>query len=263
MSGSHHAPAPAPLNLPPSGQDLASGGASSVDLHAKAAEAGGARSKSNNGSKSSSGIQFAAKRALAVQRGTTSPRKAAEAGAARSKSNNGSNSSSAIQFAAKRALAVQRGTTAQPNGHGRASNVLGPLCARDRKGERTGCKSNCRCGVSERCYPKFRTASAEHIDIGVCSPAVVVLVFMSMAIIGNFLACVVVLRVFFQWRERIRAMMESGYYNLEDAPPLDPRLLAPPHHMVISHLHAAPDYEAAPGSQRPRKDLSPLRCQGP
>mmetsp|Transcript_129822 Transcript_129822/g.258975 ORF Transcript_129822/g.258975 Transcript_129822/m.258975 type:complete len:251 (-) Transcript_129822:39-791(-) len=197
--GSHHAPAPAPLNLPLSGPDLAAGGASSVRFHAKAAEASGARSKKNNGSKSSSGIQFAMKRVLAMQRGTTAP----------------------------------------PNRHGHAGRVLVPFCAQDEEGTRTGCRDNCSCAVLERCYPKFRTASAEHIDIGVCNPAVAVLVFMSMLIIGNSVACMVVLRVFFQWRERIRAMMESGY-NPEDAPP-DPRLLAPPKMSVISQLHAAPD----------------------
>jgi len=190
MSGSHHAPAPAPLNLPPSGQDLASGGASSVDLHAKAAEAGGARSKSGNASKSSSGIQFAVKRALAVQRGTTAP----------------------------------------PNRHVRPGKVLVPFCSQDKEGERIGCRGSCRCAVLERCYPKFRTASAEHIDIGVCNPAVAVLVFMSMFIIGNSVACMVVLRLFFQWRE-IQAMMGSGC-NPEDAPP-GPCLLAPPKDMVI------------------------------
>jgi len=199
VAGSHPAPAPAPLNPPPSGQDFAAGGASSVSLHAEAADAGGARSKSNNGSESSSGIQFAMKRVLAMQRGTTAP----------------------------------------PNRHGHAGRVLVPFCAQDEEGTRTGCRDNCSCAVLERCYPKFRTASAEHIDIGVCNPAVAVLVFMSMLIIGNSVACMVVLRVFFQWRERIRAMMESGY-NPEDAPP-DPRLLAPPKMSVISQLHAAPD----------------------
>jgi len=190
LLGSPPAPAPAPLNPPASGQGLTAVGANSVGHHAKAAEAGGARSKSGNASKSSSGIQFAVKRALAVQRGTTAP----------------------------------------PNRHVRPGKVLVPFCSQDKEGERIGCRGSCRCAVLERCYPKFRTASAEHIDIGVCNPAVAVLVFMSMFIIGNSVACMVVLRLFFQWRE-IQAMMGSGC-NPEDAPP-GPCLLAPPKDMVI------------------------------
>jgi len=109
------------------------------------------------------------------------------AGSARSKSNDGSRSSSGIQFDA-------------PLGR----------CTKDKNGERTGCRVTCRCSVIGRCYPKFRTASAERIDIGVCDPGVAVLVFMSIVIIGNAVAFMVVCRVFCQWRDKIRALLEHG-----------------------------------------------------
>jgi len=171
----HYAPIPAPLNPKLPGKDLAAGSTSSDGHHAKATAAGTARSKSNEGSKSSSGLQL----------------------------------------------------FDPPSG----------LCIKDKNGERTGCRVTCQCAVLERCYPKFRTASAKHIDIGVCNPAVAVLVFCSIFIIGNSVACVVVLRVFFQWRERIRTMMESGYSPEEAA--ADPRML-PTKTFLIARSQNAP-----------------------
>lgn len=150
---------------------------------------------------------------------TQLPGEAIAAGSARrNRSFFGSKGSSGFQFAAKHALAVWRGHTLDHLGDGALE-----LCTKDNNGERTGCKGKCQCAILERCYPKFRTESADHLDIGVCNPAVAVLVFMSILIIGNSVACMVVLRVFFQWRERIRTMMESGYHPEEAS--VDPRLM--------------------------------------
>lgn len=133
---------------------------------------------------------------------------------------------SGIQLTAKHGLAVQRGTILAAHRHDQhVDEAALQFCTPDSNRERTGCRGGCQCAMLERCYPKFRTATVEHTDIGVCNPAVAVLVFMSILIIGNSVACMVVLRVFFQWRERIRTMMESGYHP-EEAP-VDPRMLQP------------------------------------
>lgn len=86
-------------------------------------------------------------------------------------------------------------------------------------GDRLGCRVDlCECSWFESCFPKFaKHAAAEgeeprRRDVGVCNPSMTVLVVTSLAIFGQTLACIIVLRVFCQWRERIQSLVEG---NLE------------------------------------------------
>mmetsp|Transcript_106239 Transcript_106239/g.317421 ORF Transcript_106239/g.317421 Transcript_106239/m.317421 type:complete len:307 (-) Transcript_106239:134-1054(-) len=80
-------------------------------------------------------------------------------------------------------------------------------CQEDDHGEHLGCRiGQCPCRWFEHCYPK----RWEGHEVGVCSPGVSVLVGLSLLIIGNVVAIVVVLRLFFQWRDRIRTLMAKS-----------------------------------------------------
>mmetsp|Transcript_124603 Transcript_124603/g.363839 ORF Transcript_124603/g.363839 Transcript_124603/m.363839 type:complete len:261 (+) Transcript_124603:188-970(+) len=87
-------------------------------------------------------------------------------------------------------------------------------CQQDVYSERLGCKmSSCECEWFEACYPKHVDKLG---DVGVCTARVAVLVALSLAIIANTIICIVVLRVFFQWRERIRNLMRKSGANETD-----------------------------------------------
>lgn len=84
-------------------------------------------------------------------------------------------------------------------------------CSEDSSGERLGCSDgSCSCFRFERCYPKRGRDLGVERNVGVCSPGLAVLVATSLVIIASALGCIVILRVFFQWRERIRALMSKN-----------------------------------------------------
>mmetsp|Transcript_45658 Transcript_45658/g.105476 ORF Transcript_45658/g.105476 Transcript_45658/m.105476 type:complete len:232 (-) Transcript_45658:50-745(-) len=91
-----------------------------------------------------------------------------------------------------------------------AQGLSRPLsqCEEDNDGVRVGCNSsNCSCAWFEQCYPKL--VQEDHLDVGVCNVAVAAMVAISVMIIGNFIAFIVVLRVYFQWRERVNTKMNE------------------------------------------------------
>lgn len=78
-------------------------------------------------------------------------------------------------------------------------------------GDRTGCKADCKCGILEQCYPKFisvvDTGNSGHLveNIGICGTAMPLLVFLSTVLFVFSLACVILARMYLQWREAVLA----------------------------------------------------------
>lgn len=96
------------------------------------------------------------------------------------------------------------------NGHFATSSSLGKQdCAQDPQGERVGCRDGCLCAWLEECYPKYVGPKGKSNDpnVGICGPSIAMLVAISLTIVGTVLSCVVVLRVFFQWRDRINNLL--------------------------------------------------------
>mmetsp|Transcript_16911 Transcript_16911/g.54047 ORF Transcript_16911/g.54047 Transcript_16911/m.54047 type:complete len:258 (-) Transcript_16911:51-824(-) len=85
-------------------------------------------------------------------------------------------------------------------------------------GDRMGCRADCECGmVLEQCYPKFVSevgsghSGHHHLEnIGVCGTAMPVLIFLSGALFIFLLSCVVMARMYFQWRESQIAEASEG-----------------------------------------------------
>lgn len=65
-------------------------------------------------------------------------------------------------------------------------------------GVHTGCRMDCACGWSERCYPMVETRASHvapgAVDVGVCSPSFSVLVFSSLAILMLIMSITVLAR---------------------------------------------------------------------
>lgn len=190
-----------------SASDVRAERASASDRHVASegdgASGGGRRTASADDKASASGLRIAA----AEDKSSDKASARAGAAAARSAGKLAGTAGAARHLVA---LAVAAFHKAE---RGSAPGLLAE-CDEDSRGERLGCKAGsggCGCRWFERCYPKREKGG--HRDVGVCSPGVAVLVAASLAIISSAVGCVVVLRVFFQWRERIRALMSKGLHG--------------------------------------------------
>jgi len=121
----------------------------------------------------------------------------------------------AVHSSAGGAGLAERGSALAADAAGRLAAARSPSraptgrCAQDSQGERVGCKVSCDCMWFERCYPKLLKAETEPTDVGVCNPAVALLVAVSLTIIGVSLVCIVALRLGFQRQERIKDLMNT------------------------------------------------------
>jgi len=103
------------------------------------------------------------------------------------------------------------------------------LCNKDATGAAIGCRSSCKCGWGQQCYPKWWHPEDQHIsqhpeDRGVCETSMTVLSLSSFVIFTLVLISVVSLRTYLQWR----ALAEDDFGD------------HPPGFVKLSMLNATP-----------------------
>lgn len=89
------------------------------------------------------------------------------------------------------------------------------------EGSYMGCTAGCRCGWAQQCYPKYVYIDIMHssgnladtrVNVGICETAMLMLMFISIALFFAALASVFACRLYFEWREKIS-------FGVEEVPP--------------------------------------------